>query len=101
MESEPSGYRSAWICVWGSGKTLDDAAIRKIALLVERVDPALLPPQERCPDSRAQRVGRQLLLLLKRFDESGTRTNHFRGEAATPANVAQIRKLMALDELNE
>ncbi|MCA9632085.1 MAG: hypothetical protein KC766_30735 [Myxococcales bacterium] len=46
-------------------------------------------------------VGRQLLLLLKRFDESGTRTNHFRGEAATPANVAQIRKLMALDELNE
>ncbi|MCA9640632.1 MAG: hypothetical protein H6718_33430 [Polyangiaceae bacterium] len=45
-------------------------------------------------------VGRQLLLLLKRFDESGAVTNHFRGEAATPENADQIRKMMALDELN-
>lgn len=46
-------------------------------------------------------VGRQLLLLMKRFDESGVTTNHFRGEPATPENIERVRKLMALDELNE
>ncbi|MEZ4372111.1 MAG: hypothetical protein R3B07_14860 [Polyangiaceae bacterium] len=45
-------------------------------------------------------IGRQLLLLLKRFDEAGAVTNHFRGESATPENAEQIRKMMALDELN-